>query len=76
MLQKAKGVPLLERAGLICRGRSAQWRPCRLRTKRIKEVADWLEMYRREQSFDRLDTYLEQLPEVTMPAAEQIEQQT
>jgi hypothetical protein len=54
---------VLERAGLISRGRLAQSRPCRLRAGRMKEVADWLETYRHfwEQSFDRLDTYLQQI---------------
>jgi DNA-binding transcriptional ArsR family regulator len=54
---------VLERAGLIARGREAQWRPCRLEAGRLKEVADWVERYRRfwEQSFDRLDDYLRKL---------------
>ena len=51
---------MLERAGLISRMRSGQARPCRLRTDRLKHVADWLKTYRHfwEQSFDRLETYL------------------
>lgn len=58
-----KHLKVLERAGLIARGRQAQWRPCRLEAGRLKEVADWVEEYRRfwEQSFDRLDTYLREL---------------
>jgi hypothetical protein len=54
---------VLERAGLIARGREAQWRPCRLQAGRLKGVADWVEHYRRhwEQSFDRLDEYLQEL---------------
>jgi DNA-binding transcriptional ArsR family regulator len=56
----SKHLKVLERAGLIARGRRAQWRPCRIETRPLKEVADWLEDYRRfwEQSFDRLDDYL------------------
>jgi DNA-binding transcriptional ArsR family regulator len=59
----SKHLKVLERAGLITRGRSAQSRPCRLQPARMKDVADWLELYRRhwEQSFDRLDAYLTEL---------------
>jgi DNA-binding transcriptional ArsR family regulator len=59
----SKHLKVLERAGLIARGREAQWRPCRLEADRLKEVADWVEHYRRfwEQSFDRLDDYLKEL---------------
>src|ERR1700680_1318918 len=59
----SKHLKVLERAGLIARGREAQWRPCRLQAIRLKEVADWVERYRRfwEQSFDRLDDYLRKL---------------
>ena len=59
----SKHLKVLERAGLIGRGREAQWRPCRLEASRLKEVADWVERYRRfwEQSFDRLDDYLRKL---------------
>jgi hypothetical protein len=51
---------VLERAGLIARGRSAQWRPCRLDAGPMREAAEWLAGYRRfwDQSFDRLDDYL------------------
>jgi DNA-binding transcriptional ArsR family regulator len=54
---------VLERAGLVARTREAQWRPCRLRAKPLKEVAGWLENYRRfwEEQFDRLDDYLKEL---------------
>jgi len=54
---------VLERAGLIARGREAQWRPCRLEAAPLKEVAEWAEDYRRfwEASFDRLDEYLQHL---------------
>lgn len=59
----SKHLGVLERSGLIERGRDAQWRPCRLRAAPLKEAVDWLEAYRRhwEQSFDRLDDYLQQL---------------
>jgi len=59
----SKHLKVLERAGLIARGREAQWRPCRLEAGPLKDAADWLEHYRRfwEQSFDRLDDYLGEL---------------
>jgi len=59
----SKHLRVLERAGLIARGREAQWRPCRLEAARLKEVADWVERYRAlwEQRFDRLDTYLQEM---------------
>ncbi|HSB53132.1 MAG TPA: metalloregulator ArsR/SmtB family transcription factor [Gemmatimonadales bacterium] len=59
----SKHLKVLEKAGLIARGRDAQWRPCRLEAKPLREVADWVERYRRfwEQSFDRLEGYLKEL---------------
>ena len=59
----SKHLRVLERAGLIARGRDAQWRPCRLEAAPLKEVAEWTERYRAvwEQRFDRLDTYLQDL---------------
>jgi DNA-binding transcriptional ArsR family regulator len=59
----SKHLKVLERAGLIARSRDAQWRPCRLEPSRLKEVAEWVEHYRRfwEQSFDRLEDYLRDL---------------
>jgi DNA-binding transcriptional ArsR family regulator len=56
----SKHLKVLERAGLIARGRDAQWRPCRLEVGPLKDVADWVEHYRRfwDESFDRLDDYL------------------
>jgi DNA-binding transcriptional ArsR family regulator len=59
----SKHLKILERAGLITRGRQAQWRPSRLHAEPLKEVADWVDEYRRfwERSFDRLDTYLEEI---------------
>jgi len=59
----SKHLKVLERAGLIARGREAQWRPCRLEAGPLKNAAKWLEYYRRfwEQSFDRLDEYLREV---------------
>ena len=59
----SKHLKVLERAGLIARGREAQWRPCRLQARPLQDVAGWVEHYRRfwEQSFDRLDAYLQEL---------------
>ena len=59
----SKHLKVLERAGLIARGREAQWRPCRLAAAPLKDVAGWIEHYRRfwDQSFDRLDAYLMEL---------------
>ncbi len=59
----SKHLKVLERGGLIRRGREAQWRPCRLEALPLKEAADWVEHYRRfwEQSLDRLDNYLMEL---------------
>src|SRR5271163_2403928 len=59
----SKHLKVLERAGLIARGREAQWRPCRLEAAPLKTIADWVEEYRRfwEESFDRLGDYLAQI---------------
>jgi DNA-binding transcriptional ArsR family regulator len=59
----SKHLKVLERAGLIARGREAQWRPCRLQASPLKDAANWIEHYRRfwEQSFDRLEDYLKEL---------------
>jgi DNA-binding transcriptional ArsR family regulator len=59
----SKHLKVLERAGLIARGREAQWRPCRLKASPLKDVADWVEHYRGfwEQSLDRLDDYLREV---------------
>src|SRR5437867_10091634 len=59
----SKHLKVLERAGLIARGRTAQWRPCRLAAGPMKDATDWLERYRRfwEASLDRLDEYLRRL---------------
>ena len=59
----SKHLKVLERAGLISRGRDAQSRPCRLEGKRLREAAQWMERYRRfwEESFDRLDGWLDEM---------------
>ena len=59
----SKHLKVLERAGLIIRGRDAQWRPCRLDARPLQEVAEYVEKYRRawEERFDRLDDYLKTL---------------
>ena len=59
----SKHLKVLERAGLIERGREAQWRPCRLQANPLKGVADWVEFYRQhwEESLSRLDSYLKEL---------------
>jgi DNA-binding transcriptional ArsR family regulator len=59
----SKHLKVLERAGLIVRGRDAQRRPCRLEAGRLKQAADWLGTYRQfwEESFSRLDDYLQKL---------------
>ncbi len=59
----SKHLRVLERAGLITRGREAQWRPCQIEAAPLKEVAEWTETYRRlwEKNFARLDEYLEHL---------------
>jgi DNA-binding transcriptional ArsR family regulator len=59
----SKHLKVLERAGLIARGREAQWRPARLEAGPLKDVAKWIEQYRRfwEESLDRLDDYLRKI---------------
>jgi len=59
----SKHLKVLERAGLITRSREAQWRPCRIEPRALKDVDDWLDHYRRffDESFDRLDSYLKKL---------------
>src|SRR5438477_434406 len=59
----SKHLKVLERAGLIARGRDAQWRPCRLDAGPLKDVADWVDHYKKfwEESFDRLDEYLREI---------------
>ena len=59
----SRHLKVLERAGLISRGREAQWRPCKLEAENLKAVDDWLSVYRRfwEESFDRMAAYLDEL---------------
>ena len=59
----SKHLKVLEKAGLISRGRDAQWRPCKLEPQALKSVDEWLERYRRlwEERFDRLEEYLREL---------------
>src|SRR6266496_193430 len=59
----SKHLKVLERAGLITRGREAQWRPCRIAPSPLREVDDWLDRYRRfwDESLDRLGQYLRDL---------------
>ena len=59
----SKHLKVLEKAGLIERGREAQWRPCRLQAEPLRQVEDWVEQYRShwEQRFDRLEAYLREL---------------
>lgn len=61
----SKHLKVLETAGLISRGRDAQWRPCRIEADSLREVADWIGEYRKfwEESFDRLDAYLKTMTE-------------
>jgi DNA-binding transcriptional ArsR family regulator len=61
MAAVSKHLKVLERAGLIARGRKAQWRPCRLEAGPLRDVAGWLEHYRRfwDESLDRLEGYLQ-----------------
>ena len=65
----SKHLRVLERSGLVERSRDAQWRPCRLKAEPMKQAVDWLENYRRhwEESFDRLDAYLQELQAKNKP---------
>jgi DNA-binding transcriptional ArsR family regulator len=65
----SKHLKVLQRAGLITRGRQAQWRPCRLDAMPLRDVADWLEYYRGfwEESFERLADYLQELQAQEQP---------
>jgi DNA-binding transcriptional ArsR family regulator len=65
----SKHLRVLERAGLITRGREAQWRPCQLEATPLREVAAWAENYRRfwDESYARLDEYLQRLQEGEEP---------
>jgi len=59
----SKHLKVLERAGLIVRGREAQWRPCQIKAEPLKDAMDWIEQYRQfwEERLDRLDDYLHEL---------------
>lgn len=59
----SKHLKVLERAGLVTRGREAQWRPCQLRAQPLREASDWIDAYREqwEQRLDRMARYLEEL---------------
>jgi DNA-binding transcriptional ArsR family regulator len=65
----SKHLKVLQRAGLIARGREAQWRPCRLEAAPLHDAADWIEHYRRfwEESLDRLDAYLKEVQAAKNP---------
>jgi DNA-binding transcriptional ArsR family regulator len=67
----SKHLKVLENAGLITRGREAQWRPCRIEPKALKTVDDWLERYRQfwEERLDRLEDYLNTLQAQAAPKA-------
>lgn len=68
----SKHLKVLERAGLIARSREAQWRPCRIEPRALKDVDDWLDHYRSffDESFDRLDRYLKTLQTKPVKAKE------
>jgi DNA-binding transcriptional ArsR family regulator len=65
----SKHLKVLEQAGLIARGRRAQWRPCRLEAARLRDANAWIELYRKhwEESFDRLGEYLQELQKREQP---------
>jgi DNA-binding transcriptional ArsR family regulator len=68
----SKHIKVLERAGLIVRGRNAQYRPCTIDVRPLQEVSDWTEQYRHiwEERFDRMDGYINQLNRSTKPIGE------
>ena len=70
----SKHLGVLERSGLIERGRDAQWRPCRIRAEPLREAVDWIAQYRRhwEESLDRLDDYLQELQRKNPPTKEKV----
>jgi len=67
----SKHLKVLERAGLVVRGRDAQWRPARLRAEPLRQVAEWAEPFRQfwEGSFDRLDAYLHEIQDTAPTSA-------
>jgi DNA-binding transcriptional ArsR family regulator len=68
----SKHLKVLEKSGLISRGKDAQWRPCRLEAKPMKEANEWMEQYRAqwEERFDRLEAYLQELQKPLKPKPE------
>jgi DNA-binding transcriptional ArsR family regulator len=66
----SKHLKVLEQAGLITRGRDAQWRPCKLEAAPLRDIAEWTERYRRfwDERYDRLDSYLQELQQTADPA--------
>ena len=67
----SKHIKVLEQAGLVSRGRTAQWRPCRLEAGPLRDVTGWLEDYRRfwDESIDRLEAHLQRLQEAATKAS-------
>lgn len=67
----SKHLKVLEQAGLITRGKDAQWRPCRLEAAPLREISEWTARYRRfwDERYDRLDSYLQELQGDTGPRA-------
>ncbi len=67
----SKHIKVLERAGLVARSREAQWRRCRIQGEALKEAVDYMQQYRQfwEESFDRLDDYVQELQEKKQQAA-------
>lgn len=70
----SKHLKVLEHAGLIAKGKDAQYRPCSLRPRRLQEAGDWVQQYRRfwEESLDRLDEYLAQVQSAAQPASQAV----
>ena len=67
----SKHLKVLQRANLVEQGRQAQWRPCRLTPEPLRDVADWVDQYKRHwvESFDRLDTWLRETDETAASSA-------
>lgn len=66
----SRHLKVLERAGLIARGRDAQWRPAQLQAQPLRDVAEWVERYRQnwEESYERLDDFLSEVQKKTKPS--------
>ena len=69
----SKHLKVLEQAGLITRGRDAQWRPCKLEAAPLREIAEWTDRYRRfwDARYERLDSYLQELQKAPEKETEQ-----